>query len=996
MKRKFVLCLIMLLTVCSLLFAACSSESKKIITLDKNRATANVFEIVTIDADTENITEQIKWSVSDATIATVENGKVSALKAGNVTVTASAEGISASAEITFTEVDKSELMIEVDAKNLSLYVGDSVSVNSYVKYKKDIIEGGQFSYSCNNSSVVTVSEFGIIDALDVGSANISVNCSIKGITLDEKTFSVSVSEGMELYSGAKGDNVTLYVYGGKNNEFPTSYTLSPILKVKNKAVSDATFMYSIAEGDSISLNNGVVTVQKCGSTFVNILCSYNGDNVSKRLLFNVIKPTIELMKDEEVVLGVKTKNDLSVLGVSDKNEIKKMKVGGALTEINVTGNEFTFSNSVSDGLSSQIIVETDELLYVLYADIYDYVVSTKDDFKEFGKSIKSDPTVSVALNSNIDYGMGNFFTDSEFSSTVYYRGLFNGRGYTVYNICGTNGLFYGLESATIKNVAFFNVLRNTWNGGGAVANEMIGKNLIENVYVQVKFTAYADAYLAGFANIGNGTFRNVILLADFASNPNVYNGWCRSYIEMPTLENCYLISANSNGKMYGDITDGVYTDVASFNKDKEIFMLSFNADCWDIINGTIMFKTMQSIVDSSYAMHTEIEITNSETVLDDDSLQLSASVTEYVSFGLKEEYAGLSVENGKLVVHDSCEQGVVIVVAMWQHPIYGLILTDEKSFTVNELRLIKLVNTVLVAKNRENADFSCDLSSYGLSSIESVKFNNTSIGYTFVSDVLKISRFDFDTATSLVKVITRSADGVKNIIYIPTEVVDYAIGTKDELKAFGTAIKTTPELVAVLTANIDYGMGNFFTDSEFNSTTYFKGVLDGKGYTICNIKANNGLFYGIQNGVIKNIGIKNLVRDTWNGGGSLANEMLGSNLIENVYVQVKFTAYAGDYLAGIASICEGHFKNVVLEVDFASNAGVYNAWGRSHNAGLAPMLENCYAISSNSNGKMYDEVTEGLYTTMADFIADSSELIKDFDSTYWIINDGKLTFKSCV
>ena len=186
----------------------------------------------------------------------------------------------------------------------------------------------------------------------------------------------------------------------------------------------------------------------------------------------------------------------------------------------------------------------------------------------------------------------------------------------------------------------------------------------------------------------------------------------------------------------------------------------------------------------------------------------------------------------------------------------------------------------------------------------------------------------------------------------------------------------------------------------------FAGILDGKGYVIKNAKGTNGFFYGINNATIKNIGFVNLIRDTYNGGGSLVNEATGANVVENVYIQVKFTSYAGSTLAGFASICEGTYTNVVVEADFASNPNAYNAWGISCNVNKAPTLNNCYVISTNSNGNLFcNAIVEKnpvinnskLYTSKNAFTTDSASLKANFADEYWKLDsNGTLVFKNAV
>ena len=104
-KNKLILFVALLMSLCFCAFAGCSKQSedtKKSITFSQTSITATVFEQVVLTPEKDNVSETIVWSVSDTSVATVDNGLVTAKKVGTVNVTASAEGVSATAKITFS------------------------------------------------------------------------------------------------------------------------------------------------------------------------------------------------------------------------------------------------------------------------------------------------------------------------------------------------------------------------------------------------------------------------------------------------------------------------------------------------------------------------------------------------------------------------------------------------------------------------------------------------------------------------------------------------------------------------------------------------------------------------------------------------------------------------------------------------------------------------------------------------------------------------------
>jgi uncharacterized protein YjdB len=97
-----------LLLLISFLFAGCSSEGaveeapEANINLDKTQLTLAVGESETIKAivSPDNAKDKtVTWTTSDAAVATVDGGKVTAVKEGNATITAKVGNKSANSQI---------------------------------------------------------------------------------------------------------------------------------------------------------------------------------------------------------------------------------------------------------------------------------------------------------------------------------------------------------------------------------------------------------------------------------------------------------------------------------------------------------------------------------------------------------------------------------------------------------------------------------------------------------------------------------------------------------------------------------------------------------------------------------------------------------------------------------------------------------------------------------------------------------------------------------
>ena len=102
MRKKWKHIALLLLDACvALCFVTACNDNKYAVELNKETAALYVGEetaltaVVTLDG--EEVQVAVEWSSSDTSVATVDDGKVSALKVGTATITAKAENASASA-----------------------------------------------------------------------------------------------------------------------------------------------------------------------------------------------------------------------------------------------------------------------------------------------------------------------------------------------------------------------------------------------------------------------------------------------------------------------------------------------------------------------------------------------------------------------------------------------------------------------------------------------------------------------------------------------------------------------------------------------------------------------------------------------------------------------------------------------------------------------------------------------------------------------------------
>ena len=162
-----------------------SCPSANTVKLNKTSVTLGKGENFTLTA-TVNPTnahdKTITWKTSNSKVATVKNGKITAKKAGTVTITAtSANGKKATCKVT---VKNAPSKVTLNKKTLTLKKGKSATLKvslpkNTASYKK--------TFTSSNKSVATVSSSGKVTAKKAGTATITVK------TFNGKTYKCKVT-----------------------------------------------------------------------------------------------------------------------------------------------------------------------------------------------------------------------------------------------------------------------------------------------------------------------------------------------------------------------------------------------------------------------------------------------------------------------------------------------------------------------------------------------------------------------------------------------------------------------------------------------------------------------------------------------------------------------------------------------------------------------------------------------------------------------------------
>ena len=215
----------------------------------------------------------ISWSSSNSRVATVNNGRVSAVSSGNSTITAQFSQGDRSYSAT-CQVNVSQTGITLSQYNISnLYVGGTANLSASTSPS-----GQSVSWSSSNSSVATVSNSGRVTAVGAGSATITAQFVYGGTTYSESC-SVSVIE----VSIRISDSSLSMTVGDKEY-------LSAITSPSGESISWSSSDSSVASVNS----SGRVTAVGAGSTTITATITAGGRTYSDSCWVTVVRPSISI------------------------------------------------------------------------------------------------------------------------------------------------------------------------------------------------------------------------------------------------------------------------------------------------------------------------------------------------------------------------------------------------------------------------------------------------------------------------------------------------------------------------------------------------------------------------------------------------------------------------------------------------------------------------------------------------------------------------------
>lgn len=244
-----------------------------------NITTTESFQLQTYFAPI-GATSNLTWKTSDPQVATVENGKVTILKNGNATITATTEnGKTATLEIKEAVLGE----ISLDKNELTLYVNnDGTEAQTHqlaLSGVPDILDATVIYETDNGETVVSVNRDGLITAKAAGQANVTVRVSVGDV---EKTATCVVT-------------VTAYPEGIAFEKFEYGLALGSAIKIQPYLMGTTEYAtpvtYKTDIGGIINIDNeGNITTIQTGDVEVTATYSVGGKNYTATCTVGVYTP----------------------------------------------------------------------------------------------------------------------------------------------------------------------------------------------------------------------------------------------------------------------------------------------------------------------------------------------------------------------------------------------------------------------------------------------------------------------------------------------------------------------------------------------------------------------------------------------------------------------------------------------------------------------------------------------------------------------------------
>ena len=962
------------------------------ITLNKNALALVVGSSETLTANLNGIDGDVEWTSSDLTIATVENGVVTAVAVGNCTITAKCGEYEATCTVNVNDA----LAITLSETALALFENETATLTATANDGKEY----SFVWTSSNPSVATV-ENGVVTAVAEGAAQIKAEVNGVYAVCDVEVYKEDVYMSLskantEINVGAT-DTITATLSDGSTPEIT----------------------WTTSDGAVATVENGVITAKQSGTVTITASATVEGETltanceVTVKDVYQLIFPELpkEVFVGDVVPLGViLTKND-------EAQDISNATIAGE--GFTLEDGEITITTSGEITVSVSYEGETREHTIGAY-----YKVSDKTTLE----AIKNNVNGWYKLINDIDLEGGIVETMAHYSaghnSASGFKGVFDGNNYTISNFyagyngaIATNSSLFGWVGTTgvVKNLNLIGVqIKNRIAGGLATANY----GTIENCFVEVTVVDYTPTEtepnnpIGGICSKNYGKIENVITVVNIKEglNTDYIGGIVGFHATGSSLTNCYTVTSvglteSATPTATGAAMEGTVTDCAKYNTMGELLtaidVTKFSSD-WDFQENS--YPHLGEITDTLTINNENNEVYAGATY--------QLDVTHKLPVVYEVNVEGVTVDaNGLVTIADTVEGDTKVVVKVYCVYDYATLKEIELTVRVNRYEVVSNVESITI----EKAIIGVTENALGLK----VMYNGVEMteGYTVESDNEAVAKLEGDRLVYMgegnANVNVKVDGAIIGTIPVTVATAYVPVTSASELSAIAKNLSGK----YILMNNIDFEGAEFAAiGTQKVAGSAFTGVFDGNGYSIKNIKpvkstvanaSNDRSIFGYLNGAtIKNLSVVGAEID---GFGGVIATLVHNSTIENCYVQVTVTgtetnggAQGGKYGEEVGALvwrtqAGATIKNCITNVTIAE--GLTTQYIGAVVGMHIGTMQNCQAIvtgatfentyASVHSTTAFKEVTvSAVYASVADFYANVDT--SAYNSDVWVLVEGYL------
>lgn len=887
----------------------------------------------TLQCTVVGVSDPVVWSSSDENVATVENGKVIALAAGDAEIIATAGSLSA--KCTVKVEDKgvvpamSNYSYDFEIRRTNTYdVSPTILFAGLTKNVSDAV----LTYEVADSTVATIDANGIATALTEGTTTFTVSGSFRGIKMLPVTGTIVVKKNITVAMNSL--EVNLFACD-PDGTYATQFQLESAVYVENAWQNGAELVWSSENEKIATVENGLITGHRAGTVMINAAyTTAEGDVINAGVVVNVERPVVLLDGMYEFDLSNKSGSstmDIGELvsyvdglftGFYDITDEERQEIAGA-----------SYKGQLS--LPNQSFVEHGFRRYALESEL----VSIQFDGLAITKKIYTiGDLASIATSANTLDGYYRLEKDIDAggrtvtlvgswtnSSTKGFIGTFEGNGHTISNLSvGGGGLFNCIGAATIRNLGLAYV-----SGSNRVLASEVHGATIENIAVSSKSCEAVFGYVGARTKVSN-------LVAILDNGKHVINTYGSASDAENIVQNFLVVAGNpeDNGGWSGTRVPGVFYNYYQKDEPADLYDLDVYKSKEEMIldlknNGVpagldfgIRLDGSKLYYNDAVICRYEIDVTAPASVHRGTSCTVKALDS---TFSLKNSVKGISINSttGVVSVAKDVTEFTEFTVVI-QHKEY----TDvREEVTIRVTIDYKPVETDVSVRY----DLSTGAGSYSFTIPE---FTDTfkRIGWTGTdgfSEGVTVENGTFTLTAEAVKALG-SGDGTlcvyteeENVFYVDAIIADKFIYTYNDLAALYNAKTITGYYM--LANDINAGNTSALTligTWTNKSNEGFIGTFNGDGHIISNLKVGgSGLFGYIGRGTIKNLALVNV----YGGTNVLASEVHGLTM-ENVFVSSPDAARVMNYVGGSST------KNVVSVLAKGQQYIATNGSASDHNS----------------------------------------------------------------